>query len=76
MYLIEEDRLSLELVHVAPWSSNWYKAYGDSSIVKELPTVEGIGVDRPQLGQDQACSSFVKRASVQPSHLSSLKKNI
>lgn len=76
MYLIEEDGLSFELVLVALGSSNWYKAYGDSLIVKELPTVEGIGVDRPQLGQDQASSSFVKRASVQPSHLSSLKKNI
>ena len=74
MYLIEEDGLSFELVLVAPWSSNWYKVYGDSLTVKELPTVEGIGVDRPQLGQDQASSSFVKRASVQPSHLSSLKK--
>lgn len=76
MYLIEEDGLSFELVLVALGSSNWYKAYGDSVIVKELPTVEAIGVDCPQLGQDQASSSFVKRASVQPSHLSNLKKNI
>lgn len=74
MYLIEEDRLPFESVLVAPWSSNWYKAYGDSLIVKEQPTFEGIGVDCPQLGQDQASSPFVKRASVQPSHLSSLKK--
>ena len=74
MYLIEEDGLSFELVLVALGSSNWYKAYGDSVIVKELPTVEAIGVDCPQLGQDQASSSFVKRASVQPSHLSNLKK--
>ena len=75
MYLIEEDGLSFELVLVALGSSNWYKAYGDSVIVKELPT-EGVAVDCPQLGQDQASSSFVKRASVQPSHLSNLKKNI
>ena len=74
MYLIEEDRLPFELVLVAHGSSNWYKAYGDSLIVKEQPTFEGIGVDCPQLGQDQASSPFVKRASVQPSHLSSLKK--
>ena len=74
MYLIEEDRLPFELVLVAPWSSNWYKVYGDSLILKELSTVEGIGVDRLQLGQDQASSPVVKRDSVQPSHLSSLKK--
>ena len=74
MNLIEEAGFSFELVLVALGSSNWYKAYRDSLIVKELPTVEGVGIDCPQLGQDQASSSFVKRATVQRSHLSSLKK--
>ena len=75
IYLIEEDRLSLELV--TPWS-NSYKAYGDSSIENVLFTVEGVGhgANRPQLGQDQATSSFVKRDSMHCSHLSSLKIKI
>ena len=75
IYLIEEDRLSLELV--TPWS-NSYNAYGDSSIENVLFTVEGVGhgANRLQLGQDQATSSFVKRDSMHCSHLSSLKIKI